>query len=298
MDRVGEDRLWPEAAGAVVDVDVVERVGEEAAHLVDLAGVLAHVRLPPGAGARGEGRRLAEHLGRARDGEPRRDRVAQAAVVGAVPGRDQLLGLAQRAVENRRRVDGLVVGDPIHHHLAEDRPYAVRLGGTECAVHRGLVDGAIGKERGRPGGRERPERRGREAGGVFGIVESALQREDVALEPGQQVEPRPEPGVRQLGQVRVQVDHARQHDQRPQVDHRHVRGPIGRVADPRDLPRGIDLDQAVRVIGAAARRERRQDPGPQREWRPVGELHRRAILAAPSLPRWRSCPTRSRTSRC
>ena len=71
----------PEPAGPVVDVDVVERLGEQAGHLGDLAAVLGDVGLPVRAGRRGERRRLAQELGRTRDREPRRDRVAQAAVV-------------------------------------------------------------------------------------------------------------------------------------------------------------------------------------------------------------------------
>ena len=50
VDRVGEDRPRPEAAGAVVDVDVVARLGEQARDLRDLAAVLGDVGLPPGAG--------------------------------------------------------------------------------------------------------------------------------------------------------------------------------------------------------------------------------------------------------
>ena len=51
------------------------------------------------------------------------------------------------------------------------------------------------------------------------LVEAALEREDVALEPGQQVEPGAEAGVRELRQVGVEVDQPGQHDQRAEVDH-------------------------------------------------------------------------------
>ena len=129
-----------------------------------------------------------------------------------------------RAIQDRRRLDRLVVGQAIHHHLAEDGPDPVLLGGAERAVHRRLVHGAIGEERGGPGGRERAERRGREAGGVLGVVEPALQREDVAAQPGEQVQAGAEPGVGELRQVRVQVDHAGQQDERPEVDRRRRAG--------------------------------------------------------------------------
>ncbi len=95
----------PEAAGTVVDVDVVLGIGMQARDLGDLERVLADVGLPPGAGRRGEGGRFAQHLGAARDGEARRDRVAEAAVVGTVPARDEVGGFAQRAVEDGRGLD-------------------------------------------------------------------------------------------------------------------------------------------------------------------------------------------------
>ena len=43
----------PQAAGAVVDIGVVDGVGEEARHLAQLAAVLAEMRLPVGAGLLG-----------------------------------------------------------------------------------------------------------------------------------------------------------------------------------------------------------------------------------------------------
>ena len=49
----------PEPAGAVVDVDVVDGVGEEPPHLGDLERVLGQVGLPPRAGRPGERRRFA-----------------------------------------------------------------------------------------------------------------------------------------------------------------------------------------------------------------------------------------------
>ena len=46
VDRVREDRPLPERAGAVVDIEVVNRLREEPPDLVDLAVVLGEVRLP------------------------------------------------------------------------------------------------------------------------------------------------------------------------------------------------------------------------------------------------------------
>ena len=53
------------------------------------------------------------------------------------------------------RLDGRVVGPAIHHHLAEDGPDAVRLGGLERGIHGGLVDDAVGQDGRGPGRRER-----------------------------------------------------------------------------------------------------------------------------------------------
>ena len=55
MHGVGEHRALAEAAGAVVDVDVVGGLGKQPRDLLDLAAVLGDVGLPvrPGRGARG-----------------------------------------------------------------------------------------------------------------------------------------------------------------------------------------------------------------------------------------------------
>jgi hypothetical protein len=267
VDRVREDGPRTKATGPVVDIDVVAGLGEQAPDLGDLARVFRDMCLPPGPGPGRERGRLAQHLGRARDGKARRDRVAEAPFVRAVPVGRELLGLAQRALEDRRPLDPIVVGDPIHHHLAEDRPDAVGLGRLEGGIHRGLVDSPVGQDRRRSRGGERPERRGRDSPGVLGIGPALLDREDVALEPGQEVEAGAEPGVRQLRQVGVEVDHARQEDERPQIDRLRVGGRV-RLADRRDSPRRIDLDDAVPDVAGPAVGDRRHDGGAQREWRP------------------------------
>ena len=93
----------------------------------------------------------------------------------------------------------------------------MRLGGPERCVQAGLVDRAVDHGRRRPGGRESAPRRRRDDLGR-GDVEAALEREDVSLEPGEELHSRPEPGVRQLREVGVQVDHAGQDDPRTDVD--------------------------------------------------------------------------------
>ncbi len=95
VDGVGEDRPLAEAAGPVVDVDVVLRLREEPCDLGDLAAVLGDVGLPVRPGRSGEGCGFAQQLRRTRDGEPRCDGIAKTVAVGAVPARDEVGGLAQ-----------------------------------------------------------------------------------------------------------------------------------------------------------------------------------------------------------
>ena len=102
MDGVREHGPLAEPAGAVVDVDVIERFGKQPFDLRDLALVLGHVRLPVRTGRGGEGRRFAQQVGRARDGEPRGDRVSEPAVVGPMPAVDQASTLGERPVEDGR----------------------------------------------------------------------------------------------------------------------------------------------------------------------------------------------------
>ncbi len=93
----------------------------------------------------------------------------------------------------------------------------MRLGGAERGIQTGLVDRSVDQRRGGAGGRERlPGDRGEPLGSRF--VEFPLQREDVALQPGQQVQPGAKPGIRELWQVRMQVDQPGQNRPRAEVD--------------------------------------------------------------------------------
>ena len=225
---------------------------------------------------------FAKHVGAARDREAGRHRVPEAAIGGAVPALDEVLRLAQGSLEDRLRIDGRVVGDPIHHHLAEDRPDPVRLGGLERRVHRGLVDHAVGEHGGGAGGRERLEDGRGETCGDGRIRPRSLGREREAVEPGQQVQREADSGVRHLRQVRVGVDHAGHEDPRPDVDRgdQHVPWRGGRWPDPGDPARGVDVDERVRFVVHAAGRQRRQQPRPKRERRSLRKLaarHRRRL---------------------
>ena len=148
----------------------------------------------------------------------------------------------------------------------------MRLGGPERAVHRGREDRAVGEDRRRSGGREGAKRRWRQLGRGRRVVEAALQREDVALQPRQQVQSRTESGVGQLGQVGVEVDHPGQEHEWPQVDlaggRRRGRGAAGRARPAADAPRphpgdpplAVDLDDPVAMEDDGARVSRGQDP--------------------------------------
>ena len=177
------------------------------------------------------------------------------------------------------RVDGRVVGDPIHHHLADDGPDAVRLGRPERGVEARLVDRPV-DQRGRRArrGEGAPGERREPLGGRR--VEPALEREDVAVEPGQQVETRrpgrhsgsgaggragrPCPAARPTAAGR-----ARRRGPR--------RGPFaGRGAGVGQPAGAVDDDQAVGLVERAAVIERGQQPGAERERRCDGQVHGRA----------------------
>ena len=54
VDRVGQHRPFTETAGAVVDVDVVDRFGEEPRDLGDLGAVFRQMGLPVRTGRGGQ----------------------------------------------------------------------------------------------------------------------------------------------------------------------------------------------------------------------------------------------------
>ena len=217
MDRMGEHGSLTQRAGPVIDVEVVAGLGKQPRDLRDLARVLRHVALPPGPGRAGERGRLTQELGRAGDGEPRRHRVAQPPVRRTMPALDEVGGLVQRPMQNCRRLDRRVIGHPIHHHLAEDRPDAVDLGRAEGGVHRGFVDDPVREDRRRPGSREGAEDRRGEPFGDRGIGPRTLRREREPVEPGQEVQGEPDPRVRKLRQVGMRIDETGEDDPRPQV---------------------------------------------------------------------------------
>ena len=123
----------------------------------------------------------------------------------------------------------------------------------------------VGDHRRRAGGGERAERGGRLALG-HGPVVRALEREDVSVEPGEQVEPAAQPRVRQLRQVRVQVDQAGHEHQRPNVQDRCGRRSAGTQGSTRAIrPSASTSSRPSSDVQLAAIGQRRQEPGTERE---------------------------------
>ncbi len=295
MHRMCEHGPLPESAGAVVDVDIIGRLGEQPGDFGDLATVLGQMRLPVRAGARRERSGLAQELGRARDGESRCDGVLEAAVVGAVPSIDQAGGFRQALVQDHLGIDGGVVGPPVHHHLAHDGPNPVRLGRAERGIQARLVDRAVDQGRRRARAREGAPRGGSEPLGR-GFIEVTLEREDVPLEPRQQVEPGAETGVRELGQVGVEVDHAWEQDPWPQVDGcGHLPRASTGGSGEGDPTRAVNDQEPVGLVRRATVVEGRQQAAAERERRAQGQVHaRQAIRRSRSLDRSGDPPGRSR----
>ena len=120
----------------------------------------------------------------------------------------------------------------------------------------------------------------RKAAGASSVAAAAssnapLEREDVALEPGQEVKPGAEPGIRQLRQVGVEVDHARHQHERPEIDLGWRVPDDGRPqvrrADPGDPPAGIDIHDSIPVERRGTGVGRGQDSAAQGKRRPVGQ---------------------------
>ena len=266
MDGMRQDGPLTEAARAVVDIGVVQRLRKEPANLGDLERVLRQVRLPPSAGRPCQRHRLAQHLGRARDRKPRRDGIPQPATVGPVPAGNEVGGLAQGTIEDRRRFDRRVVGLAIHHDLAQDRPDPVGFRRPERDLHRGLVDDPIGQHGRRPCRREGLENSRRQTGGDSRVGPRALGREGQPVEPREEVQREAEARIRKLRQVGVEIDHPGEHDEGSEVvGGRRLGRAISRRSHEREAPGLVDENQPVGLVVGAAGREGRQQARTQRK---------------------------------
>jgi hypothetical protein len=230
---VAEQGPRPEEPGPRVDVGVALGAREGTAHRGDLGPVLGHVSLHEGPAPRGLGpRRPHQPLG-AGQREARRVGVAQAPLGRPVPAVAELAGLAQRGVRAAlARVgprEGVVVGAAVHHHLAHHQAQARALPllegglGAVCEhaqIHRG-GRGAVG--------RQLREEEAAQAPRVL-ASEAPLEREDVLLEPGQEL-----PAVggdrRVLRQVAVRVHEPRDGQTPTPVEGPARRGPPAHRAD-------------------------------------------------------------------
>ena len=147
----------------------------------------------------------------------------------------------------------------------------MRLGSPERGVKARLVDRAVDERRGRARGRERPPGgRGHDVGP--GCVEPAFQREDVALQPGQQVQAGAQPRVRQLRQVGMEVDHPWEQHQAGECQGRgSLRRTIRRGAGEGDPPIRVHDQEPVGLVPRPSVGKRCQQPGTEGEGRSLGE---------------------------
>ena len=177
-----EHRPRPDQPEAVVHVEIVGGVGKAPGDGGDLAVVLGEVGVHQHVGMRGDQRaRLGElRVGRGQH-EARRHRIAEPAA--PPPARDQRLGLGTAALG--RVAQGRRAG--VHQHLARNDPHVPRACRLEQRVDRLRMDG---REHQRAGGAVAQQLVAEEAGdriGVGAVREACLLREDVAVEPFQQL---------------------------------------------------------------------------------------------------------------
>ena len=271
-DAVRQHRALVQQPGAVVDIEVAARLGEQLGHPGDLGAVLGHMRLHVEAGHLGHQPAGHRQLpGRAGRREAHRHRIGQPAAL--VPAADQVAAVALGA----RHVVAQAVGRvAVHQHLAGDQAHAAavragqqRLGRADmhrrehhragAAVRQQRVEEQLG-----PGGGHRRigvAHLGREGVGLQPVEQlGAVAGDDVELravhmgvdeaghqQPAALVLDRPDRGVRREGRGRLDTGDAPGLDQQPVVGPpahaRHEAG--GRVGR---SPAGIGVE--VEQVGA------------------------------------------------
>ena len=244
---MAEEAARPEQAVALVDVEIVARLGVERGGEGDLVAVLREVGLHIGVRVLGRQRLRHLHLRRRRgDGEARRHRDMRPAL--PVPGGDHRLGVV---VARLRRVGDAVRRVAVHHHLAADHAHVAPRRLREEGLRRGAVHRAVGDGGGGAVAEELVEEAPGDAGGVLGVGELRLGGEGVGVQPVEQLRA---PGADHLHlrHVDVGVDEARHQKMRAVVVHRRA-GPrlgrdLGRRTHRGDQP-VADEDGAVRVVG-------------------------------------------------
>ena len=155
------------------------------------------------------------------------------------------------------------------------------LRGGEGRIGRVLPQRGVGDHRGRTGGGEGAQGGGRGALS-HGSVIAALERENVSVQPGQQVQATTKTGVRQLRQVGVEVDQPRHDHERAQIDDgRGRRLGIPPRPHPHDATISGDLDQPVIEVEGASVGQRRQQARAKGEGGGFGKRrHRRRCYMA------------------
>ena len=236
MDAMPEHRARREQPALRIHIRVIPRAGELVPHLLDLLQILREMRLDMRTVAARQLRRAAHELLAARHGEARAERVFEEAVVRAMPGLAQALGLMQRDGDDLRRLERAVAAH-VHHHFSHHDPQPALRRGVECGLARVLVNRGIDhRRRGAVPGEFGEERAA--LAPAFRSDELALQREYVLPQPRQQLAlPAGHRGV--LREVRVQVDEAGENRRAPRVQPPHrLRARLARelrvIADLRD----------------------------------------------------------------
>ena len=220
----------------------------------------------------GEGGRFAQQVGRAGDREAWREGVAQPTIGRPVPALAEFGRLAQARLQDLVARQSIVVGDAVHHDLADDRADAVRLGRPEAGVQAVRPDGAVARERRRADGGHGAVDLWRQALGRRrrGTRARAGRRSAPARPAGPCPAPRPaagtwgmwtcvstNPGMTTSGRRSMACSTARGARRPPRAPRR---------CDPR-----VDVDDAVRLPARGAIGQRRQQARTQAERRSIRE---------------------------
>ncbi len=180
---MAEYRLVAEQPGALIDVEIVARIGEQLFHIGDLGVVLAEMGLHIGVGKFARERARGLQLGFARrDREPRRNRVVEASA--PTPALQKRLALVVAALRSIGKRGG---GVAVHHHLARDHASAAALGFAEKGVHRFWPHRAIDRRCRCALTNEFVEKETRDDVGMLRVRELLLFHKRVFLQPVEQL---------------------------------------------------------------------------------------------------------------
>ena len=257
MHGMAEDRARACQPGVVIHIEIARPIGKQLANPLDLALILAEMRLdigswmlpPEAAGG------LQLRLGRG-GGEARGDAIELAALL--MPPGDQRLRLR---IARLGRIEQALRRVAIHKHLAGDHPRVEALRFLEQRVDRLRVNGAVDRSRRRSGAQKLAQEAAGHIVGMIGIGEVLLGDEGVFVEPFQQAGAKRADHLH-LGIVHVSVDEAGADQRVGIMRDRHVcrqcLEPRLGILDAQKLAI-LDDDQRVRPIvqGVAGREDER-----------------------------------------